>query len=428
MRFSVLAFLACAAGGAAVEIRGFSVWDDLSCRGETAREVPFAVPTLDSCASFCASFTGCGAFEYSVVRSYCSLKASCVSFASQALTVTGVALKPQPETVLPPPPPPRPQPETVLPPPPEEIKPFRLCSLFATTSGQCTREEESRTRRLDGNEFECRVDPCWLDVTQLGVLSDDGGRDYRRRHVEFFESDEYALFSRSHTDMDMSRARANFLNPDEAEECASTSADGSEGCPKGWVMCRGDCYMTIARNSRSPDAEEDVNDSAELRCLACGGGRVALVNTEDPKMIDFAVAMMKEPGANTQRRAAVDSDSTDGLWVRAELFNDEPFRHRNQQPWLAYTSIGVAEDNGLKSCPGGPDGEVARSFDPPDEKRTYKRILKDGSVDSLNQEAWHMCVTNPDLATELSEEVRVDCDSDPNHLWSCNYNYPCPGC
>ena len=447
MRSVIGVVLLCAAAAAA-EIRGFSVWDDLACRGETARDVPFAVPTLHSCASFCAADPDCGAFEYAVVDSYCSLKRSCASFASQPLTVTGITKRPRarPDVTVQPPPPAvadafspalfrlfrewlaARQTDRTPPPAPSPPRPFDMCAILPTESGQCTDEQEDRTQRLDSNEFRCREDRCWLDVTQLGALSGDGGADYARRNAEFLEGDNYPLFALAHATMNMTRVRMNYDSPDDADECTSTKADGSEGCPVGWVMCRGDCYMTIGRNSRTPDAEEDVNDSVELRCLACGGGRVALVNTEDPKMVGFALAMMREPGANTQRRAAVDAVGADGLWVRARPFNEEPFEHRNRQPWLAFTSIGDMETNGLEYCPGGVDGDVARTFLPPTDDRTYERILKDGSVDAVNQEAWPLCVTNPGLATELSEEVRLGCDSDPNHVWRCEYNYPCPGC
>ena len=72
---------------------GYSVWDDLACVGPTVRVLPFAVPSVDSCAAFCTSEPDCYVFNYGTVDSSCALKEECTAFRTVALNAVGVSLR-----------------------------------------------------------------------------------------------------------------------------------------------------------------------------------------------------------------------------------------------------------------------------------------------------------------------------------------------
>lgn len=91
--FALLSSVALAGAGEGTDESTYSVWNDLACVGPTVRVLPFAVPSVDSCAAFCTSEPECYVFNYGTVDSSCALKEECTAFRSVALNSVGVSLR-----------------------------------------------------------------------------------------------------------------------------------------------------------------------------------------------------------------------------------------------------------------------------------------------------------------------------------------------
>lgn len=91
----VLLLSACAARlGETVgdDASAYSAWPALACVGPTVRVLPFAVPSLDSCAAFCTSDPECYVFNYGDEDGSCALKEACTEFRNVAGSSVGVSL------------------------------------------------------------------------------------------------------------------------------------------------------------------------------------------------------------------------------------------------------------------------------------------------------------------------------------------------
>lgn len=96
MRWIVYAYLLLATGASWEQdddASAYSVWDGVACVGSTVRVLPFAVPSLDSCAALCTSEPECYVFNYGAAESSCSLKEECTAFRSVAMYSVGVSLR-----------------------------------------------------------------------------------------------------------------------------------------------------------------------------------------------------------------------------------------------------------------------------------------------------------------------------------------------